>query len=212
MSALAFEVSDPVRYVFVPLASATVAAIGIVVSLAFVTRNEQRKARVQHEMDIAKAESDRTARLERNARATMRDALGLYEFYKYLSLERKMSGSGYKINEGQRTTLKAARERLFGNLYGNAELFEMLTSNQLRSEDRVDKLMLLLSVAECRLRNDEENWDGGGFDPIIAFALSLIIQEVGKGALAKEHGEVLRQIADNDREAKVFFTTFYPGK
>jgi hypothetical protein len=207
-------VSDQVRYVIVPFVSAIVAALGIILPLALVARNERIKIGLQRETDRKKAKEEREEeqqQLERKrsqeradqiasaVQATHRDALLLRELVKVLSLKETTQED---VTNQELATLRSARKRLFKGVYENPELFATLIPSELQSGRRLEKLMLLLGVLESRLRDFEENHR---YNSVMMFGLDFLIRVVDPESLHLDTKEALQIIAESDEDARALY-------
>lgn len=209
-------VSDLIKSVAVPLLSAVIAAVGIVLPLALVARNERIKIGLQRETDREKYRQERESerrdeerrraqqRSDRIAQAvegTRRDALLLRELITVLSVQ--YTPESESLDDETIATVRAARERLFSGLHENPELFATLVPDELQTGRRLEKLMLLLGLLECRLREFEKSQrlDTG----FTLFGLDFLVRAVDPTSLHSDTFDALQALAKRDEEAAAFF-------
>jgi hypothetical protein len=200
-------VSGLVKDVFVPLLAAAVAAVGIALPLALVARNERIKFKVQREAEQGELErrrsQERSDKIAAAVQATHRDVLLLREFINFLALKR-VQVPPEMVTDDETATLRDARERLFKGLYENSELFATLMPDEFQSGRRLEKLMLLLSVLESRLRSFEEE-EEKRLDLMTMFGLNFLILAVDPKSQHTDTMEALKFIADKDPVARSLF-------
>jgi hypothetical protein len=210
-------VSGVIRSVAVPLLSAFIAAVGIVLPLALVARNERIKIGLQRDADHEKYRMERESerdeeerhrtqqRSDRIAQAvegTRRDALLLRELITVLSAQQASEPESLSLETI--ATVRAARERLFSGLHENPELFATLVPAELQAGRRLEKLMLLLGLLECRLREFEQTQqlDTG----LTLFGLDFLVRAVDPTSLHSDTLDALQVFATRDQEAAAFFS------
>ena len=211
-----FAVSDTVKSVAIPLLSAIIAAVGIVLPLALIARNERIKIGLQRDADRVKYRQERESerrdeerrraqqRSDRIAQAvegTRRDALLLRELITVLSAQ--YAAEPENLDDETIATVRAARERLFSGLHENPELFATLVPDELQIGRRLEKLMLLLGLLECRLRKFEQthHLDTG----FTLFGLDFLVRAVDPASLHADTLDTLQALAKGDEEAAAFF-------
>jgi hypothetical protein len=209
-------VSDIVKSVAIPLLAAIIAAVGIVLPLGLVARNERIKIGLQRDADREKYRQERESerrdeerrraqeRSDRIAQAvegTRRDVLLLRELITILSAQ--YAAEPESLDDETIATVRAARERLFAGLHENPELFATLVPDELQVGRRLEKLMLLLGLLECRLREFEQTHrlDTG----FTLFGLDFLIRAVDPTSLHADTFDTLKALAKGDEEAAAFF-------